>query len=214
MKSSFVQENFRTLVLAILFFVVIFQKSLSTRPHATNLDNLTALIPFPASQVEALDVEVFSNSQGSRIVSMKDSSIAFLSRSVLITFKYSESSKEVNPGSIEAFATLPFVAIASVKRCTLSFSHVSSHHDQFFRPLDLIRVSVTTVRRHDVTPPSFSTTVLATLRPHEPTIVVTPSFKGKTECIDHVCARIKLHTRLDIMNTKNSATRIKSYYKP
>jgi hypothetical protein len=43
---------------------------------------------------------------------------------------------------------------------------------------------------------------------------VTPSFKGKTKCIDHVCARIKLHTRLDIMNTKNSATRIKSYYKP
>jgi hypothetical protein len=31
---------------------------------------------------------------------------------------------------------------------------------------------------------------------------VTRSFKGKTECIDHVCARIKLHTRLDIMNTK------------
>jgi hypothetical protein len=29
-----------------------------------------------------------------------------------------------------------------------------------------------------------------------------------------VCARIKLHTRLDIMNTKNSATRIKSYLKP
>jgi hypothetical protein len=45
-------------------------------------------------------------------------------------------------------------------------------------------------------------------------VVVTPSFKGKTECIDHVCVRIKLHTRLDIMITKNSATRIKSYYKP
>jgi hypothetical protein len=43
---------------------------------------------------------------------------------------------------------------------------------------------------------------------------VTPSFKGKTECVDHVCARIKLHTHLDIMNTKNSATRIKSYYNP
>jgi hypothetical protein len=43
---------------------------------------------------------------------------------------------------------------------------------------------------------------------------VTPSFKGKTECNDHVCARIKLHTCLDIMNTKISATRIKSYYKP
>jgi hypothetical protein len=44
--------------------------------------------------------------------------------------------------------------------------------------------------------------------------IVTPGFKGKTECIDHVCARIKLHTRLDIMNTKISATRIESYYKP
>jgi hypothetical protein len=45
-------------------------------------------------------------------------------------------------------------------------------------------------------------------------VCVTSSFKGKTECIDHVRARIKLHTRLDIMNTKNSATRRKSYYKP
>jgi hypothetical protein len=45
-------------------------------------------------------------------------------------------------------------------------------------------------------------------------INVTPSFKGKTECIDPVRARIKLHTRLDIVITKISATRIKSYYKP
>jgi hypothetical protein len=44
--------------------------------------------------------------------------------------------------------------------------------------------------------------------------VVTTSFKGKTECIDHVCTKIKLHTCLDIVNTKISATRIKSYYKP
>jgi hypothetical protein len=43
---------------------------------------------------------------------------------------------------------------------------------------------------------------------------VTPGFKGKTECIDHVCARIKLHTRLDIVNTKISATQIESHYKP
>jgi hypothetical protein len=53
--------------------------------------------------------------------------------------------------------------------------------------------------------------------PHEEIegfIRVTPGFKGKTECIDHECARIKLHTRLDIMNTKISATRIRSYYKP
>jgi hypothetical protein len=41
---------------------------------------------------------------------------------------------------------------------------------------------------------------------------VTPSFKGKTKCIDYVCARIKLHTHNNIVNTKISATRIKSYY--
>jgi hypothetical protein len=41
---------------------------------------------------------------------------------------------------------------------------------------------------------------------------VTPSFEGKTKCIDHLCVRIKLHTRNDIVNTKISATRIESYY--
>jgi hypothetical protein len=49
---------------------------------------------------------------------------------------------------------------------------------------------------------------------HRICILVTPSFKGKTESIDHMCARIKLHTRLDIVNTKISSTQIKSYYKP
>jgi hypothetical protein len=102
-KVIFRTRKFWTLLVAFLFFVMVFRKSLSTRPHAANLDNLTASIPFPASQVEALDVEIFSSSQGSRIVSMKDSSIAFLSRFVLITFKSSESSKEVRPGSTEAF---------------------------------------------------------------------------------------------------------------
>jgi predicted ATP-grasp superfamily ATP-dependent carboligase len=52
------------------------------------------------------------------------------------------------------------------------------------------------------------------LRDGPEVIPVTPSFKGKTECIDYVCAKIKLHTRLDIVNTKISTTRIKSYYKP
>jgi hypothetical protein len=41
--------------------------------------------------------------------------------SVLITFKSSESSKEVHPGSTEVFAKLLFVAIASIECCTLSF---------------------------------------------------------------------------------------------
>jgi hypothetical protein len=37
---------------------------------------------------------------------------------------------------------------------------------------------------------------------------VTPSFKGKTRCINYMCTKIKLHTRNDSVNTKISATRI------
>jgi hypothetical protein len=130
-----------------------------------------SIYSLPASQVEAIEVEIFSSNQGSRKVNVEKSSIAFSSRSVLITFKSSESSREVNPGSTEDFSTLLFVAIADVKRCTLSFSHLSPHHGQFFRPLNLISVSVTTVRRRDATPPSFSTTILTTPKPHGLTIV-------------------------------------------
>jgi hypothetical protein len=150
---------------------MVFWKSLSNWPLAAKLDDLVASNFLTASQVEAVGVEVLLSSQGSRIVSMKDSSIAFLSRSVLITFKSSEPSKEVHPGSIEAFCYASLVAIANVKRCTLSFSRVSPHHDQFLRLLDLICVSVTTVRRHDVALPSISATVFTTPRPHGLTIV-------------------------------------------
>jgi hypothetical protein len=91
--------------------------------------------------------------------------------SVLITYKPSELSPEVNSGSIETFAKLLFVAITNVECCTQSFSRSSPHHCQFFRLLDLIFVSVTTVRRHNATKPSSSATVLAPLRPHGLTIV-------------------------------------------
>jgi hypothetical protein len=56
---------------------MVFWKFLSTWPRAANLDNLIASIPFPASQVEALDVEIFLSSQGSRIVNMKKSSTVY-----------------------------------------------------------------------------------------------------------------------------------------
>jgi hypothetical protein len=150
---------------------MVFWKSLSNWLLAAKLDDLVASNFVNASQVEAVGVEVLLSSQGSRIVSMKDSSIAFLSRSVLITFKSSEPSKEVHPGSIEAFCYASLVAIANVKHCILSFSRFAPHHDQFLRPLDLICVSVTTVQRRDVTPPSFFATVLTTLRPHELTLL-------------------------------------------
>jgi hypothetical protein len=77
MKLSFIQENFGTLLLAILFFVVVFWKSLSNWSLAVNLDDLVASIPPPASQAEALDVEILLSSQGSRIVNMEKSSIVY-----------------------------------------------------------------------------------------------------------------------------------------
>jgi hypothetical protein len=32
--------------------------------------------------------------------------------------------------------------------------------------------------------------------------IVTPRFKGKSECIEYMCIRIKLHTCIDSVNTK------------
>jgi hypothetical protein len=83
----------------------------------------------------------------------------------------SESSKEVRPGSIEAFAKILFVATASIKRSALSLFLSPPRHGQFFRPLNLIIVSVQIVPRHDVTLPSSSATVFTTPRPHELTLL-------------------------------------------
>jgi hypothetical protein len=90
---------------------------------------------------------------------------------MLITFKSSESSKEVRPGSIEAFATLLLVAIANIKHCTLSFSRFAPHRGRLFRPLSPIVISVTVIRRHDVALPSISATVFTMPKPHGLTIV-------------------------------------------
>jgi hypothetical protein len=39
--------------------------------------------------------------------------------------------------------------------------------------------------------------------------VVTPRFKDKSECIEHMCARIKLHTYVDSVNTKTQCKSVK-----
>jgi hypothetical protein len=97
-------------------------------------------------------------------------------------------------------------------------------------PDDPVTAYVNNLRATDAAPGSTTTRRARTTRRPDPTrgcdicvasalssfelepAPVTPSFKGKTECIDYMCARIKLHTCNDIVNTKNSATRIKSYY--
>jgi hypothetical protein len=63
-----------TLLLALLFLIMIFWKSLSNWSLAVNLDDLVATIPLPASQVETVEVETFleqlrfSNSQRRDII--------------------------------------------------------------------------------------------------------------------------------------------------
>jgi hypothetical protein len=48
---------------------------------------------------------------------------------------------------------------------------------------------------------------------HNATIVVTPGFKGKSECIEHMCARIKLHTCVDSVYTKTQCKSVKRVLK-
>jgi hypothetical protein len=75
--------------------------------------------------------------------------------SVLLTFKSSESSKEVHPGSIAAFGYASLCCYRERKaKCTELFSS-SPYHGQFFRPLNLIIISVPIIRRRNVTSPSF-----------------------------------------------------------
>jgi hypothetical protein len=88
---------------------MVFWKSLSTWSLAANLDDPWSIYSLPASQVAAIEVEIFSSNQGSRKVNVEKSSIAFSSRSVLITFESSEASKEAHLGSIKAFAKLPLL---------------------------------------------------------------------------------------------------------
>jgi hypothetical protein len=63
---------------------MVYWKSLANWSLAVNHDDLAASIPFPASQVETVKVEIFSSSQGSRIVNMEKSSIvhSFLVRAL------------------------------------------------------------------------------------------------------------------------------------
>jgi hypothetical protein len=139
-------------------------ESLTNWSLAVNLDDLAASIPFPASQVETVKVEIFLlSSQGSRIVNMEKSSIvhSFLVRAPNPQILKNQTRKYAQDRS-KLFATLLSVAITSVKHSTPSLSRFAPHHDRLFRPLSPIVISVTTIRRLDVALPSISATVFAT----------------------------------------------------
>jgi hypothetical protein len=87
--------------------------------------------PSSASQVEALDVEIRLSSQGSRIVSPENHPSCIRSWPVLITFKSSESSKEVRPGSIEAFC---YASLCCYRKREVLYNQLFS----FCSPLRLI----------------------------------------------------------------------------
>jgi hypothetical protein len=124
---------------------------------------------FPASQAEVLDVEIFSSSQGSRIVNMGKLSLVYLflvraSNSQSQTRKYAQDRSKL-------YATLLSVAITSVKHSTPSFSRSAPHYGRLFRPLSPLVISVTVIRRHDVALPSISATVFTTPRSRELTLL-------------------------------------------
>jgi hypothetical protein len=104
---------------------------------AVNLDDLAASIPFSASQVETVKVEIFLlSSRGSRIVNMEMSSIvhSFLVRAINFQILKNQTRKYAQDRS-KLYATLLCVAITSVKRSKPSLSRFAPHHGQLFRPL-------------------------------------------------------------------------------
>jgi hypothetical protein len=125
----------------------------------------------PASQVESTEVEFFleqsrfSKSQCGEVIHRVFVSIRTHNLQILGIEQGS------NPGSIEAFCYASLCCYRERRMVYTELSRSYPHHGQFFRPLNLICVSVTTERRRDATPPSFSTTVLTTLRPHGSTFV-------------------------------------------
>jgi hypothetical protein len=151
---------------------MLFWKVRSAWHQAANSDDLVASNSFSASQAEALDVEILLSSQGSRIVSVKKSSIvySFLVRAHnLQILKIKRGSTPRVDRSV--LATLLFDAITSVKRSPPSLSRFASHHGRLFRPLSPIVISVTTIRRHDVALPSISAPAFTTPKPHGLNIV-------------------------------------------
>jgi hypothetical protein len=93
--------------------------------------------------------------------------------SMLITFKSSESSREVRPGSIEAFGYASLWCYHKRKALYTELFSFFSHHGRLFRPLSPIVISVTTIRCHDVALPSISATIFTTPRPHELTLLIS-----------------------------------------
>jgi hypothetical protein len=102
---------------------------------------------------------------------------------VLVTFKSSEASKEVHPGLIKLFGYASLCCYRKRKALYTALSRSSPHRDRFFSPLDLICVSVMTVRRHDVALPSISATVFTTPRPHELTLLSSVSSTPDTRMV-------------------------------
>jgi hypothetical protein len=154
LKSSFVYKRLWNSVCSFPFFVMVYWKSLSIWSLAVNHDDLAASIPFPASQVETVQVETFLlSSQGSRIVNMEKSSIVY--SSLVRASNPQNRTRKYAQDRSKQFATLLFVAIANTNRCTLSFSRFAPHHGRLFRLLSPIVIGVTVMRRHDVALPRF-----------------------------------------------------------
>jgi hypothetical protein len=86
---------------------MVYWKSLTNWSLAVNLDDLAASIPFLLAKAEVLNEEIFSSSQGSRIVNMEKSSIGYSFLVRALNLQILKSNKKVRPGSIEALCYAP-----------------------------------------------------------------------------------------------------------
>jgi hypothetical protein len=106
----------------------------------------------------------------------------------------SERRIEVDKAKVETVEQLPPPTDVKSSR---SFLGHADFYRRFVKDFSKITKSLTQLLQKNVTF-DFDEKCLAAFMTLKSALVsapVTPGFKGKTECIDHVCARIKLHTR-------------------
>jgi hypothetical protein len=152
-----------------------------------------SIYSLPASQVEAIKVEIFLGNQGSRKVNMEESSIVYSSLVRARNLQILRIEQGSTPRIDQSFlATLLFIAIANVKRCTLSFS----------RSPPSWSVSLTVEPRHrqcsDRATPRHHSIILFRNRAHD----------AKTSRADHCRAPCCLHQIPGWLNDRYNAAAV------
>jgi hypothetical protein len=151
---------------------MVYWKSLTNWSLAVNLNDLAASIPFLLAKAEVLNVEIFSSSQGSRIVNMEKSSNMYSSLVRALNPQNSQNqTRKYAQDRSKQFCYASLCCYPKHKALYTELFRYAPHYGRLFRPLSAIVISVATVRRHDVALPSISATVFTTPRSRELTLL-------------------------------------------